>query len=209
LKLLIAVSFVVLRTPAWSQSFEAPPPANVFEPITASARAEWALKSTFGPIQMLTIPLESALQTWANSPKEYGPHWDGYGRRMASKFGTAAVSNTMEASIGSLWGEDPRYHRLGEGSKGERFKHSFKMAFFADRQSGGVMPAYARFIAIPSSRLISDTWRQPSELSPGGDAQRIGLAFVRRIAGNTFNEFWPDLRRRLFRRDNSAKTQQD
>ena len=131
---------------------------------------------------------------------------------MASKFGTAAVSSTMEASIGALWGEDPRYHRLGEGPRGERLRHSFKMAFLAERKSGGVMPAYARFIAIPSSRLISDTWRQPSEVSPGGDAQRIGLAFVRRIAGNTFNEFWPDLRRHVFHRNsgNSAKgAQQD
>ena len=114
-------------------------------------------------MQMLTIPVESALQTWTNSPKRYGSHWDGYGKRMASKFGTAAVSSTMEASIGSLWGEDPRYHRLGEGSKSERFKHSPKAASrwrcfarSAIRRRDAAL--YARFIAIPSSRLISDTW---------------------------------------------------
>jgi len=67
------------------------------------------------------------------------------------------------------------------------------MTFLAEKKSGGVMPAYARYIAIPSSRFISNEWRTPSELSPGGNAWRIGLGFATRIAGNTFNEFWPDL----------------
>ncbi len=145
----------------------------------------------------MTIPLESALQTWSNSPKEYGSHWDGFAKRMGSKFATAALSNTMEASIGSLWGEDPRYHRLGEGSSGARLGHAIKMAFLAERASGGVAPAYARFIAIPASRVISNQWRAPSEVSAGDTTMRIGLAFVRRIAGNTFAEYWPDMRRHL------------
>jgi hypothetical protein len=153
---------------------------------------------------MLLIPTESALQTWANSPIEYGPHWDGWGRRMGSKFATAAVSSTMEASIGSLWGEDPRYHRLGEGPAKVRLGHAFKMAFMAERASGGVAPAYARFIAIPGSRLISNSWREPSEVTPSGTAWRIGLGFARRIAGDAFVEYWPDMKRRLFHRNSGT-----
>jgi len=203
---------VVVSAPAWAQSFDLPstdatPPAassSDRDPITAAGRFKWVANSTVGPVEMLTIPLESALQTWSNSPIEYGPHWDGWGRRMGSKFATAAVSSTMEASIGALWGEDPRYHRLGEGSAKSRLGHAVKMAFLAERTSGGVAPAYARFIAIPGSRLISNSWREPSEVTPGGTAWRIGLGFVRRIAGDTFAEYWPDMKRHFFHGNSGA-----
>lgn len=103
----------------------------------------------------------------------------------------------MEASLGALWGEDPRYHRRGEGSAGARFKYAFKMAFLTEKASGGYTPAYARMIALPASRLISDSWLPPSELTVRGDCARIGFAFAKRIGGNVFSEFWPDLWRKV------------
>jgi len=202
-------AILTMMAPAvWPQSFEAPvvndPNSFASAPITASGRASWALDSTFGPTALLTTSVESGFKTWMGVPKEYGTHWDGYGKRVASGFSTSLLSNTMEASIGSLWGEDPRYHRRGTGSAGSRFGYAIKMAFLAENRSGEVRPAYARFTAIPTSRLISDSWRQPSELTVGGNTMRISLAFAKKIGGNAFSEFWPDLRRQLGLRNAAA-----
>jgi hypothetical protein len=193
----------LLSQTGWTQSFETPLPTGPYLPasLTATRRLDWVLNSTFGPTSVSTVSLESAIETWANSPKEYGSHWDSLGKRAASKFGTAAISNTIEASLGSLWGEDPRYHRRGEGSNGSRLGYAIKMAFLAEKTSGGVMPAYARFIAVPASRYISNTWRTPSELTPGGTALRISLGFAKRIGRNIFSEYWPDFRRQWGRHD--------
>ena len=55
-----------------------------------------------------------------------------------------ATSNVMEASIGALWGEDPRYFRVPEESLGGRAKNVIKMTFLARRRDGNFAPAYAR-----------------------------------------------------------------
>jgi len=188
----------------FSQSFETPVRLGADEPLTATGRMAWALESTFGPTSVFSISTQSALKTWTNSPKEYGPHWDGFGKRVASGFAVSGVSDATEASLGALWGEDPRYHRRGQGSAGSRLKYAVKMAFMADRASGDVRPAYARFIAIPSSQLISNAWRPPSEVGVGDTTLRIGLSFARQVGGNAFSEFWPDLRRKITRRGVAA-----
>lgn len=52
--------------------------------------------------------------------------------RMGSQFGTSQLSTSIEIGSGSLWGEEPRHHRLGQGRAGNRLRHSIKMAFFAE-----------------------------------------------------------------------------
>jgi hypothetical protein len=184
-----------------AQSFDVPTSEPPFSrpPIDSATRAQWVLKSTFGPFTLASLAIESGVQTWSNSPHEYGPHWSGFGQRLGSKVLTHAVGSATEASLGALWGEDPRYLRLGKGPKMGRLKHALAMTFQDERASGGTMPAYARFIAIPSTRLLSTTWRPESQRTTGATASGIGFSFLGRATGNTWNEFWPDLRRRLFK----------
>ncbi len=195
---LFVVLMAIVHATANAQSFETPTAAgDPYTPVTPAGRVNWVLNSTLGPASMFTMTAESALKTWADKPREYGAHWDGFGKRVASGYATAVVGDTMVASLGAIWGEDPRYRRRAEGSNGARLWYSMKMAFLAEKQSGGVMPAYSRFIAIPASRVISNSWREPTEVTAGGTMLRIGLGFARRAGGNAFNEFWPDVRQRL------------
>jgi hypothetical protein len=190
----------------WAQAFEIPISASL-QPnrtFTAAKRLDWVLDSTVGPTTLLTVAIGSGLTTWSNSPEEYGSHWNGYGKRAASNLGTALVSNSLEASLGALWGEDARYRRSGERSTGARIKYAIKMAFLAEKRDGGRMPAYARFVAIPSACVISNSWRETSERTAGETMARISIGFANRIGGNAFVEFWPDVRNRLTRRSPAA-----
>ena len=210
MKIFGAIALPLLCQAAWSQVFDTPvtsstPVASTaastpLRPISAEERAKWVIKSTLGLTPLFTRSIESGLQTWTNSPKEYGSHWDGFGKREASKFGSSILSSSLEASIGSVWGEDPRYRRIGTGSGGRRVKYAIRMAFMAENKSGATLPAYARFIAVPSAQFLSNNWREPSELTPGGTAQRIGFSFIKRIGSNTLKEFAPDLRKRILRK---------
>jgi hypothetical protein len=78
-------------------------------------------------------------------------------------------------------------------------KHALLLSVLAQDDNGGMTPAYARYVAITSSRFLSNTWLPESQESFGSTASRIGLAFVRRAAGNTFKEFWPDVRSHIRR----------
>jgi hypothetical protein len=173
-------------------------------PITAQERINWVVRGTIGP-ESLGVGLVSAgWETEFNHPNTYGPHWEGFGDRYGMRLSGLAMSNTMEAGLGSIWGEDPRYVRDAGAPVGQRIGHAFKMTFMAQNSDGSVMPAYARFVAIPGSNFISNAWRAPGDDTAGDAAVRTGLGFLGRFGSNTFDEFWPDVKHKLFHRGTSS-----
>jgi len=169
-------------------------------PITAQERARWVVCNTLGPQAIIGEVFSAGIGTWRDRPPEFGSHWDGFGKRAGADRSEAAVSRTMEAGLGAIWGEDPRYFRDAGAPFKNRLAHVFKMTFLARNRDGNLMPAYARFIAIPSSSALASTWRPESERSMGNVGARIGLGVVGRMGTDAFTEFWPDVRRLILRR---------
>ena len=168
------------------------------EPITAKQRLHWFAKSSFGPASLTGGLFSAGFGTWWDRPHEYGPHWDGFADRYGMRFTGIVTSNAMEAGLGAIWGEDPRYPR----DEGQPFKnrvgHVVKWTFLSQDREGRPMPAYARYIAITGNNFLSNAWREQSVADSEHAVARIGLGFVGRLASNTFKEFWPDVRNHFF-----------
>ncbi len=143
--------------------------------------------------------LSAGWGTMLNSPEEYGPGWEGFGKRYGMRLTGVSSGNAMEASPGALLGEDPRFFRSG-GPFGERVKHIIKMTFYAHRRDGSVAPAYARMGANLGNNFLSGTWRVESEKGASQALIRSGWGVLGRMGGNTLTEFLPDLRRLAFGR---------
>jgi hypothetical protein len=163
------------------------------QPITAQQRIQWAVRRTISP----AVLFSAGLGTLLDVPKAYGTHWEGFGERYAIRLSTLAVSNTIEAGLGAAWGEDPRYTRDPGAPFKNRIGHALKMTFMAENRDGDLMPAYARFIAIPGSNSLSNSWRADSDATIRHASIRTGLRFLGRFGNNTFDEFWPDVRQKL------------
>ena len=174
--------------------------SDAVKPITAKERIQWAVKGTVGPESLAAGLFSAGWGTLFNQPRTYGPHWEGFGDRYGMRLSGLAVSNTMEAGLGEVWGEDPRYTRDAGAPFKNRIGHAAKMTFLAQNRDGGVMPAYARLIAIPGSNFISNSWRAAGDDSADRAAIRTGLGFLGRLGSNTFEEFWPDVQRKIFHR---------
>jgi len=110
-------------------------------------------------------PIESALQTWATLP------------RSMARIGRVRKENGVQIRYATISKHNGGLHRelvgrrsaipsLGRGFHRRARRTRLQNDVLAEKKSGGVMPAYARYIAIPSSRFISNEWRTPSELSP-------------------------------------------
>jgi hypothetical protein len=166
------------------------------QPITGQERIRWAVRNTIGTGALLS----AGWGTLFDVPKAYGTHWDGFGERYGIRLSALAVSNTMEAGLGAIWGEDPRYTRDAGAPFKNRIGHALKMTFMAENRDGGVMPAYARFMAIPTSNFLSNSWRADSDATLDHAAIRTGFRFLGRLGCNTFQEFWPDVKQKLFHR---------
>lgn len=164
-----------------------------YVPISGEERAKWFVKASIGPQSLAAGLFTSAISTARDKPVEYGPGWEGYGKRYAMRLTGAATSNAMEASLGSLWGEDPRYFPATGQPIGKRLRNIVVMTFMAKRPDGHLAPAYARYAAITGSNFLSNTWRADSEANSGAAGRRAALGFAGRMAGDAFRAFFPDL----------------
>lgn len=166
-------------------------------PPTGIERLDWTLKSTLGPASLLTGILSASWGMGFDHPKEYPINFAGFWQRYGLRMSGVAVSNATEASLGLIWREDPRYHRDPvEESYGRRFAWTVKMTFLSDRH-GVMVPAYARFIAIAGTNVLSDGWRPNSDRGPENTIDRIAMGFGGRLLGNMWEEFWPDVKPHL------------
>ena len=103
------------------------------------------------------------------------------------------ISDTIEAGLGSLWGEDPRYIPSGRRGFRARAGYAIKTTFLAQRRDGQLRPAWGRYAANTFNNVIENTWLPPSVTTPGQTALRGGLGLLARMGGNAFAEFWPDV----------------
>jgi hypothetical protein len=114
--------------------------------------------------------------------------------------GDAAVRNGLEAGLGAIWHEDPRFTRSrGDRRAFARVGHAVRRSFVAPRPDGHFAPAYARYASIAGSGFLSDAWRPRSERSVNDAFVRSASGFAGTIAGNVFLEFWPDIQRSVSR----------
>jgi hypothetical protein len=162
-----------------------------YSPMTAGERVRWLTRQNLAPLSLLEDVAAGAEQTESKSSIECGTHWQGFAKRVGIVTANYGVDTVMEAGLGSLWGEDPRYDRTEGESFANRLGHVVKMTFLARDRSGRLMPAYSRYLAIPGSSFLADTWMSDSETKPGDAALRAGLSFLSRMGGNAFKEFRP------------------
>jgi hypothetical protein len=172
-------------------------------PFPFEDRMKWAAVTAVSPKRLAGYVVSSAIATATNDPPEYGPHWEGYGKRIGLRLSTGATGLFMEAAVGSLWDEDPRYHRTqGLGMKA-RLWNIAKMSVMTQNEEGKVVPAYARYISVPANSYLSNLWRPDSRATVDRGARRIPLSFMDRMIANAFTEFLPDMLK-MFRKDSSA-----
>ena len=195
-----AWNLLVLAPLLCLQSARSQPLSSIDLPIDTEGRLKWVAVSTVGPASLAGGLFSSAFGTAVNTPSEYGPQWEGFGKRYGMRLTGVATNNVMEAGLGALWGEDPRYFRAEGRPVGARIGHAIKMTFLAPDREGTLRPAYARYAANVGSNFLSNTWRAKSEADTTHAGIRIGEGFLGRMASNLFQEFWPDLKQRLSRK---------
>lgn len=197
------LSFLIVSMLAGSLSAvaqTAPSSLAPYEPITGRQRLSWFVKSTVGPQSLGGGLFSAAIGTARNKPEEYGPHWGGYADRYGMRLTGVSTGNAMEAGLGAIWGEDPRYFQSKDRTIKGRIGNAVLMTFAARQRDGRLGPAYARFVSTPGNNFLSNSWRADSEANSQDAALRTLWGFLGRMGGNGFQEFWPDVQKHVFHR---------
>jgi hypothetical protein len=169
-------------------------------PITGAERINWIVDGTLGPRSLVVGVLAATWQMSWDTPREWPRSPSGFGKRYLEREADVAISNTIEAGLGALWGEDPRYFRAPRGSVGSRAAHAFKTVVLAPRPNGQFKPAWGRYAGNVVNNVIENAWLPPSQTTPGQTALRSANGLLGRLAGNLWDEFWPDIKTHLSHR---------
>ena len=182
----------LLAVPATVCAQDAPTPA-----ITAAGRAEWVGESVYGPRSVAAGVFVAGFQTSTDWPSEWEHTWRGFGRRYIARDAAIATSNSIEATLGAAWGEDPRYFRCSCNNVADRAANAAKFTLLARRSDGHLAPAWARYAGTATGSVVQNAWLPPSLDEWQQVVLREGTAFAGRFVGNLWTEFWPDIRRHL------------
>jgi hypothetical protein len=200
MKLSVALLFLALPVCA-----QIPPAFSMvvpnYQPITASGRAKWFVESTVGPESLFLVgPISAGWGTLFNSPAEYGPGWEGFGKRYGMRLTGVSTGNAITASLGAIWGEDPRYFPSPDRAFKARVKHVILSSFVSPGRDGHYRLAYASYAGNFGNNFLSNMWRSQDENQPGDAALRCVWGFTNKMAANAFDEFWPDIKKRVFKK---------
>lgn len=103
----VRLSFHSLFMPLKSQRLAAP-----YRSITPRKRLRWFTTNTVDWSNLAGGIFLSAIGTAPDRPKEYGPHWGGFGDRYGMGMTRSATGNAIEAGVGLILREDPRHFRV-------------------------------------------------------------------------------------------------
>lgn len=186
---------------AASEPIEQPPAAvtaTSYVPVDPAQRMTWIIDGTIGPRSLFIVgPLATVWQTGVKMPSEWQRSWSGFGKRYAQREADVAISNAIEAGLGAIWGEDPRYIPSGRRGIGPRARYAITTTFLAQRRDGRLAPAWGRYAGNVVNNVIENTWLPPSATRPGQTVLRSALGLLSRLGGNAWEEFWPDVRKRF------------
>jgi hypothetical protein len=170
-----------------------PQTAGEYQAITGKQRVEWFAISTVGPTSLTGGLFSAGLGTALDKPAEYGPHWEGFGKRYGMRLTGVSTGNLMEASLGAAWGEDPRYFNAAGRPFGRRVENIVDLTFRAYQPDGQRHLATARYAATFGNNFLSNLWRTDGEADWQHALIRTAEGFGGRALSNTVSEFLPQV----------------
>jgi hypothetical protein len=172
-----------------------------YRPLTGDERwklyfrqSYWSAGAYFGPF-FAALVLDQA----TGDPREWGGGFRGYGRRVLSRLAAGdIVQNSFQHPVAALLKEDVRYIASSQHGFERRAGHAVLYSFLTYNNQGqptlNISNIAGYYVASAPSRLWLPGRRNASlHLTDG--SQAIGLS----VPGNLLQEFWPEVRRTVFR----------
>jgi hypothetical protein len=135
-----------------------------------------------------------------NSDPELGHGIAGYGRYYWRTF-TDGISGTFftEAIVPALTHEDPRYYTIGQGGFFRRTGYALSRTFVTKTDSGGTSFNFSEVVGNGLEAGLSNAYYPPQERGLSQTALNFGTQMEGAVLNHIFQEFWPDIRKKLLR----------
>ncbi|HEY1160340.1 MAG TPA: hypothetical protein VGE83_06900, partial [Terracidiphilus sp.] len=171
--------------------------------LTAGQKMKLAFRSATDPVAFGAAVLVAGYHEALDDDTGFGWGAEGFGKRSGAAyldaFNGAIIGNGI---LPSILHQDPRYFRLGHGAKTHRLLYALATNVMCKHDNTHRFePNYSNVAGNIISGAISNLY-YPSGTSGFGQTITNGLTVTAEGGvGSIFQEFWPDVSRKLFHRD--------
>ena len=171
-----------------------------FHRITAKQKMIIAYKDSFDWPVYPTAGAFAALYQLEDQNPSFGQGMSGYAKRFATAYGDQMIGNMMtEGIVPSLFHQDPRYFRLGEGSAKSRLGYALSRIFICKTDSGAKTFNVSEWGGNAAATAISNAY-YPDTRNANDNVQKLLIACATDAFSNVLKEFWPDVKRKLHKK---------
>jgi hypothetical protein len=147
-------------------------------------------KSIFGPVALGKTVVSAGYSTWRNSPEEWGPTWEGFGRRFASGLGKNAIKQTTIYTLGEAFKLDSGFYRSTKKNTGGRLGDALLSTFVARKPNGTKVFGFPRIAGTYTASVIAaETW-YPKRFTYKDGLKSGTISLGLNVAFNVVKEFF-------------------
>jgi len=172
-------------------------------PLTFGQKMSLSLHSALDPFAFASAFVEAGYHEGVNDLSGFPWGAKGYFERSG-----AAYLDTFDSDVLSngffpgIFREDPRYFRLGYGSTGHRTFYALVTAFIAKNDWNGKWgPNYGNVLGNMAAGALSNLYYPNSNTGFGLTVTNTLIQIGEGGGGSVFNEFWPDISRKVLHKD--------
>jgi hypothetical protein len=159
-------------------------------PLSPKRKFHLSMRLLVDPTTFAAAGIAAGIQQGKNSYWEWGQGTEGYAKRFAAAYGTAAHNLVITSVLAaSVLHQDPRYFYSGSGTAARRAWYAFESAFRTKGDNGKWQPPYAGLIGTVASAEISNTYYPGARTQYSLLGRSLMFHFVGLVAVNLAQEF--------------------
>ena len=170
------------------------------EQLTNIDKAKLFGGRVIAPKSLAKSAFSAGLNQIDNSPEEWDRNLAGYGRRYGHKLGVRAIKSGIGLLVAMPLQQDPRYFYSDEPGLWRRTTHAVTSTFVTRTDNGGRALSLWRITGNYGAQFASNAWRPERQTGVSDTLMRATVSLGMDAATNIIKEFWPDIRRHVFRR---------
>jgi hypothetical protein len=166
--------------------------------LTPHEKLVIATKDSFDYPLVVLAGAFAGVSQLADTDPSFGQGLKGYGHRLITNYADQAMGNMFtEAVFPIMLHEDPRYFRLGTGSKWHRTGYALTRVFVTNKDGGATRFNYSEWLGNATTVAISNAYYPDNRnFTDNGTKllEQVGTDAISQV----LKEFWPDIRHKLF-----------
>jgi len=174
---------------------------QAFEPLTPGQKFIQANHDTFDPFNWVIAGVYAGVYQWQHDYPQWGQGGAAYAKRYGATFADGAISTYLsEGVLPTLLHEDPRYFRLGEGSKWHRIAYAMSRVLITKTDRGTSRFNNSEIEGNLMAAALGNLYNPSLNRTASYTFAKFGINVISDAGFNVLREFYPDMRHKVLHR---------